>query len=117
MRQTHEWPGLWWSKVPPQVEDHPQGRELAWMARGHPFNRPVIARSNVGVKFIRPQGIGGGQSIKPTYGPFVRVELMSDGFHGVDASGFGWFRDLEWLGPLVLPNVRANLTKGAADEA
>ena len=103
--------------MPPQVEDHPQGRELAWMARGHPFNRPVIARSNVGVKFIRPQGIGGGQIIKPTYGPFVRVELMSDGFHGVDASGFGWFRDLEWLGPLVLPNVRANLTKGAADEA
>lgn len=109
MRQTHEWPGLWWSKVPPQVEDHPQGRELAWMARGHPFNRPVIARSNVGVKFIRPQGIGGGQIIKPTYGPFVRVELMSDGFHGVDASGFGWFRDLEWLGPLVLPNVGAKL--------
>lgn len=103
MRQTHEWPGHW-TRVAPRVEDHPQGSELAWMARGYPFTRPVLARSNVGVKCISPQGMGGGQIIQPTYGPFVRVELMADGLHGQQASDYAWFRDLEWLGPLVLPN-------------
>jgi hypothetical protein len=49
MRQTHEWPGHW-MPVAPRVEDHPEGAELAWLARGHPFTRPVLARSNVGLK-------------------------------------------------------------------
>lgn len=110
MRQTHEWPGHW-ARLAPRVDDHPEGAELAWMARGHPFTRPVLARSNVGVKRVSPQGIDGGQIIKPTYERFVRVELMAHGFHGVDASEYGWFRDLEWLGPLVLPN--AEVTGGA----
>jgi hypothetical protein len=30
--------------------------------------------------------------------------LMADSFHGQDASAYGWFRDLEWLGPIVMPN-------------
>jgi hypothetical protein len=43
--------------------------------------------------------------MEPQYEQFVRVELMADSFHGQDASEYGWFRDLEWLGPLVLPNA------------
>ena len=106
MRQTHEWPGHW-TRVAPRVADHPQGAELAWMARGHPFNRPVIARSNVGVRRT-PDWAYESPTIKAgRHEKFVRVELMADGFHGQDASVFGWFRDLEWLGPLVLPNVEA----------
>jgi hypothetical protein len=81
------------------VEDHPEGAELAWLARGYPFTRPVVARSNVGVR-RKPAWV----AMEPQYEQFVRVELMADSFHGQDASAFGWFRDLEWLGPLVLPN-------------
>jgi hypothetical protein len=103
MSETQEWPGHW-TRVAPRVEDHPQGAELAWIARGYPFNRPVLARSNVGVKRA-PAWV----AMEPQYEQFVRVELMADGFHGQDVSVFGWFRDLEWLGPLVLPNVLGNL--------
>jgi len=98
MRQTPEWPGHW-TRVAPRVEDHPEGAELAWLARGYPFTRPVVARSNVGVR-RKPAWV----AMEPQYEQFVRVELMADSFHGQDASAFGWFRDLEWLGPLVLPN-------------
>ena len=99
LRQTHEWPGHW-TRVAPRVEDHPQGSELAWIARGYPFTRPVLARSNVGVKRA-PTWV----AMEPKHEQFVRVELMADGFHGQDASAYGWFRDLEWLGPLVLPSA------------
>lgn len=100
MRYTHEWPGTW-SRVAPQVEDHPEGAELAWLARGYPFTRPVLARSNVGVKRAPTW-----EAFEPKFERFARVELMADGFHGQQAADFGWFRDLEWLGPLVLPNAK-----------
>lgn len=105
MRQTHEWPGHW-TPIAPRVEDHPPNVELAWLARGYPFNSPVLARTNVGVKkSAMPGAVAAGDRIRPEYEPFVRVELMADGFHGRQASEYGWFHDLEWLGPLVLPNV------------
>jgi hypothetical protein len=113
MRDMHEWPGHWTNQAP-RVEDHHEGAYLAWMVRGYPFTRPVLARSNVGAKCIRPQGMGGGQIIPPKYGPFVRVELMADSFHGQDASAYGWFRDLEWLGPIVMPNQTAKRRSASA---
>jgi len=91
-----EWPGEW-RKLPPQVDEHPDGGELGWVVRGHPFNRPVLARSNVGVRKLSPPESG--------YGPFVRVELMADGLHGQQASEHPWFDALEWRGPLVLPGA------------
>lgn len=89
-----EWPGQW-RQLPPQVDEHPDGAELGWVVRGHPFNRPVLARSNVGVRKLASPESG--------FGPFVRVELMADGMHGQQASDHAWFGGLEWRGPLVLP--------------
>lgn len=107
MRPVHEWPGTW-TRVAPRVEDHPSGAELAWLARGYPFNRPVLARTNVGVrKVAMPGAVAAGPNIASAYERFVRVELMADGFHGLQASDFGWYRDLEWLGPLAVPATEA----------
>ena len=102
MRQTYEWPGEW-TKEAPRVSDHPPGAELAWLVRGHPFTRPVIARTNVGVGRLS-------QSTGRAYAPFVRVELMADGFHGQQASDYGFFKDLEWLGPVALHNTNSGTT-------
>ena len=94
MTQIHNWPGKW-THVAPQVTDHPPGAELVWAVRGHPFTRPILARSNVGVRTsaitCRPE-------------KFVYVELMAEGFHGVHAGRYGFFDELEWRGPLVLPS-------------
>lgn len=116
MRPVHEWPGTW-TRVAPRVEDHPShpaGAELAWLARGYPFNRPVLARTNVGArKVATPGAVAAGPNIASVYERFVRVELMADGFHGLQASDFGWYRDLEWLGPLAVPAEAAEATEGA----
>ena len=95
MTQTHEWPGQW-TKTAPQVADHPPGAELVWAVRGHPFTRPILARSNVGARIQRFASKGA---------RFVYVELMAEGFHGVHAGHYGFFESLEWRGPLVLPNA------------
>jgi hypothetical protein len=87
-----------WSRTAPTVEDHSDGERLVWLARGYPFNFPIIAQSNVGVKRA-PSWV----AFEPKYEKFVRVELMADGLQGRDSSLFGWFRDLEWLGPLAIP--------------
>ena len=92
-----KWPGNW-RYAPPTVDEHLPGEELAWVARGYPFNRPVLARSDVGVR-KRLETLPPGAPFER----FVRVELMADGFHGQDASAFGWFQGLEWLGPVALP--------------
>ena len=95
MRKTHEWPGEW-TKVAPQVADHPPDAELVWAVRGHPFTRPILARTNVGARVL-------GFPAKAE--KFVYIELMAEGFHGVDAARYGFFDELEWCGPLVLPNA------------
>mgnify|MGYP000010494289 CR=1 FL=1 len=97
-----KWPGNW-RYAPPTVDEHLPGEELAWVARGYPFNRPVLARSNVGVR-KRPYEVDPEtEEIRPLFEQFVRVELMADSFHGQDANLFGWFKGLEWLGPVALP--------------
>ena len=95
MSLPYDWPGEW-SKAAPRVEDHPEATELVWVVRGHPFTRAVVARTNIGVRYRKSDG-------KVSH--FVRVELMADGHHGIDASKFPWFADLEWRGPLVIPEV------------
>lgn len=107
MTQIHDWPGDW-TKVAPQVADHPPGAELVWAVRGEPFTRPILARSNVGARIP-------GFAAKAE--KFVYVELMADGFHGVHAGSYGFFDELEWRGPLMLPNagVMCGKTKGEAD--
>lgn len=90
---TNEWPGEW-KKTAPQVADHPPNAELVWAVRGHPFTRPVLARSSVGVR-LPPLAYKAEN--------FVYVELMAESFHGVHAGAYGFFKDLEWLGPLTLP--------------
>lgn len=95
MTQIHDWPAVW-TKVAPQVADHPPGAELVWAVRGAPFTRPILARSNVGARIP-------GFAAKAE--KFVYVELMADGFHGVHAGSYGFFDELEWRGPLVLPNA------------
>lgn len=102
-----DWPGEW-TKVAPQVADHPPGAELVWAVRGEPFTRPILARSNVGVRIP-------GFAAKAE--KFVYVELMAEGFHGVHAGRYGFFDELEWRGPLMLPNagVMCGKTKGEAD--
>lgn len=92
--QTHRWPGAW-TRVAPRVDDHPECTELAWMVRGGPFTRPVIARSSVGVRQTTDSG----------FERFVYVEVMADGLHGMGIAAFDWFRQLEWLGPVVLPGA------------
>ena len=79
----------------PAVADHSNGAELAWVARGWPFTRPVLARSSVGVRQLPVPGVA--------YGPFVRVEIMAGGLAGQDASAYPWFTGLEWLGPVLIP--------------
>ena len=111
MKQTHEWPGEW-SKTAPQVADHPPGAELVWAVRGEPFTRPILARSNVGARIQRFASKGE---------RFVYVELMAEGFHGVHAGHYGFFDELEWRGPLVLPSaMHTAITdqdmKGVCDE-
>ena len=98
MRKMHEWPGEW-TKVAPQVDDHPPGAELVWAVRGEPFTRPILARSNVGTRVT-------GFAAKAE--KFVYVELMSEAFHGVHAGHYGFFDKLEWCGPLVLPNAKVS---------
>ena len=93
MTLPYDWPGEW-SKAAPSVEDHREGAELVWVVRGYPFTRPVVARTNIGVRYRESDG-------KVIY--FVRVELMADGHHGIDASKFPWIADLEWRGPVVIP--------------
>jgi hypothetical protein len=97
MTQIHDWPGEW-TPIAPQVADHPPGAELVWAVRGHPFTRPVLARTNVGARVP-------GFAAKAE--KFVYFELMANGFHGVDAKHYPFFDALEWRGPLVLPNVGA----------
>jgi len=92
---THDWPGEW-THVAPKVADHPPGAELVWAVRGSPFTRPILARTNVGV---RVQGFASKTE------KFVYCELMAEGFHGVHAGRYGFFDELEWRGPLVLPNA------------
>ena len=92
---THEWPGEWTHKAP-QVADHPPGAELVWAVRGHPFTRPILARTNVGARVP-------GFAAKAE--KFVYVELMAEGFHGTHAGRYVFFDSLEWMGPLVLPNA------------
>ena len=91
--QVPGWPGEW-TRTAPKVTDHPPGAELVWAVRGEPFTRPVIARSNVGARVP-------GFAAKAE--KFVYVELMADGFHGVDAKRYPFFDALEWRGPLLLP--------------
>lgn len=93
------WPGQWVQDAP-TVGQHPKGRELAWVVRGHPFTRPVLARTSVGVK----------KSIRG-FEPFVVVQIMADGFYGLhlhatqhEVSG------LEWLGPLLIPDSATSTT-------
>jgi hypothetical protein len=45
---------------------------------------------------------------------FVYVELMAEGFHGVHAGRYGFFDELEWRGPLVLPNAGAEPREASA---
>ena len=78
------------------MKDHPPGAELVWAVRGHPFTRPILARTNVGA---RVPGFGAKAE------KFVYVELMADGFRGVHAGRYGFFNALEWRGPLVLPST------------
>ena len=91
----YDWPGEW-TRSAPKVEDHLKGAELVWAVRGYPFTRTLVARSNVAVRVP-------GFAAKAER--FVRMELMADGQHGVDASAYPWFADLEWRGPLVLPEM------------
>lgn len=95
-----DWPGRWMRETP-TVEHHPKGRELAWVVRGHPFTRPVLAKTNVGVTRA-------GKVFKP----FVVVQIMADGFYGrplhatqSDVAG------LEWLGPILMPNAVLGLVE------
>lgn len=104
MRHPLEFAGEW-TKLAPRVEEHRNGVELVWFVRGYPFTRPVVARSNVGVKDLGSHELEAGRVIARSYGPFVRVELMADGYHGQQASDYGWFKYLEWLGPIVVPNA------------
>ena len=88
------WPGRWMRETP-AVDHHPNGRELAWVVRGHPFTRPVLARTNVGVT-------RSGKSFKP----FVVVQIMADGFYGLHLhSTQPEIEGLEWLGPILMPNA------------
>lgn len=96
MTDPYKWPGEW-TTTPPKVSDHPIGSELVWVVRGHPFTRPVLARSSVGSR------IPGSFVAKAEN--FVYVELMAEGFHGTNASSYGFFNDLEWRGPLLLPSA------------
>ena len=98
MTQVHDWPGEW-THTAPQVADHPPGAELVWAVRGEPFTRPILARSNVGARVP-------GFAAKAE--KFVYVELMAEGFHGVHAGRYGFFNELEWCGPLVLPNAKVS---------
>ena len=93
MSQYHKWPGAW-TRTAPRVEDHCEGAELVWVVRGYPFTRAVVARTNIGVCYRESDG-------KVIH--FVRVELMADGHHGIDASKFPWIADLEWRGPMAVP--------------
>ena len=95
MRTIHEWPGTW-SKIAPRVEDHETGSRLAWLVRGFPFNFPVLAETWINVKLLDRTGNG-------TYQQFVRVEIVADGLYGVQASEYPWYKDLEWLGPIKIP--------------
>lgn len=95
MSAPADWPGEWRKDPSSVAEHHPQGAELAWIVRGYPFTRPVLALSNVEVRKLATPFTA--------YGPFVRVELMAGGFHEVDVSAISWFLDLEWLGPLRIP--------------
>lgn len=106
MRTPRPWPGTW-SNLGPQVVDHRQEGELAWLVRGYPFTHAVLARSNVAVKYLGPTSLQAGPVIACNYGQVVRVELMAEGFHDVDATPYGWFADLEWLGPLSLHRRRS----------
>ncbi len=92
---AHDWPGIWRSQ-PPQIDEHPPGEHLVWAVFGYPFNRPVLARSNVGV------GREPGRADQ-AYAAFVNVELLADGFYGQKASNYCWFKDLLWCGPLKMP--------------
>lgn len=81
---AYDWLGTWRSQSP-QVDEHPLGAQLVWAVFGHPFNRPVLARSNVGVS--RELG-----RADQAYAAFVYVELLADGFHGQKASSYCWFK-------------------------
>lgn len=90
------WPGCW-SVVKPQISEHAPGVEYAWAVRGHPFTRPVLARTNVGV-----------HKTKSGYEKFVVTQIMADGWHGVTLPPEAPILDgLEWSGPVMLPNVGA----------
>lgn len=106
-RPLTKWPGTW-SGDPPSVAEHVfEGVDLFWLARGFPFNRPILACSNVGVRRAGQWAHEAGPTpITPAFERFVRVELMADSFHGQDATAHGWFKDLEWLGPLVLEETQ-----------
>jgi hypothetical protein len=95
MSQYHKWPGAW-TRTAPRVEDHCEGAELVWVVRGHPFTRAVVARTSVMVFYPGHDGM---------VTRAVRVELMADGLHGVDASGYPWFHRLEWRGPMAIPEM------------
>lgn len=96
MSLPYHWPGEW-TTTAPSVEDHRDGAELVWVVRGYPFTRPVVARTNIGVRYRESDG----KVVHFVH--FVRVELMADGHHGIDASKFPWIADLEWRGPMAVP--------------
>lgn len=82
-----------WRKDPPHLTDHHPGDELVWAVRGHPFNRPVIAQTNVGVR-----------KTDDGYERFVVTRFLSDGFCGVNLYPENpILHGLEWRGPIVIP--------------
>ena len=93
MNPPIEWPGEWRTE-PPTIAEHAGGRELAWLVRGYPFTRPVLARSNVGVRRLKTE--------HKSYGPFVFFELLADGFHRTPLEPES-MPGLEWNGPLLMP--------------
>jgi hypothetical protein len=96
MTQSNKFPGEW-RKHGPTIEEHAPSAELVWVVRGHPFTRPVIARSSVSARLFRVPP-------RSSYvADFIYIQLMAEGFHDVNASQYPFLKDLEWLGPLELP--------------